>query len=632
MTKPRNDDRQTPGVEVDLDNREFQNAWNLIAHTNQSVFLTGKAGTGKSTFLRYVTANTDKSYVVLAPTGIAAVNVGGQTLHSFFKLPLKPLLPDDVEFAPNRLQKRMKYSAKFVKLLKGLDLIIIDEISMVRADIVDFVDKLLRHYCRNPREPFAGKQLLLVGDLFQLEPVVTPDMKLLLHRYYPNAYFFSANAFKQIPLVSVELTKVYRQTQEDFISLLDRVRMGIPTADDITRINSRISNEAPAETRRRKEMVMTLATRRDTVEAINDARLKEIRRPMRTYEGVITGEFPDNNLPTPRTLQLKEGAQIVFVKNDYDRRWVNGTVGKVTKCLPERIEVTLENGTTHEVEQDRWANIVYEYDEKRKSVIEKEIGAYVQYPVKLAWALTIHKSQGLTFNNLIIDMGSGAFSSGQTYVALSRCRSLDGLRLLSPLGAKDIFVNRAISEFSRTFNDETMLHNALRRGRRRDNLKAASKLWEQCEYTLAYDKIKEVFTDEPALLANPLLNRFIRSKILRQQKETQDTINALNEQLGEREALLATLSDEYVELGYYCLEDGQELTPAIANFDKALRLTPDNVRAMIGRALVLIEQREFHDAMDTLLKAQSIVSRQDKGSLDIIERAIDEINRKLEQD
>ena len=628
MTDKSRRERQTPGVEVDLDNREFQNAWNLIAHTNQSVFLTGKAGTGKSTFLKYVTANTDKSYVVLAPTGIAAVNVGGQTLHSFFKLPLKPLLPDDVEFSHNRLQKRMKYSAKFVKLLKGLDLIIIDEISMVRADIIDFVDKLLRHYCRNPREPFAGKQLLLVGDLFQLEPVVTPDMKLLLHRYYPNAYFFSASAFRQIPLVSVELTKVYRQTQEDFIRLLDRVRMGNPTASDLELINSRI-NAPASDTRRSKDMVMTLASRRDTVEAINDSRLKEIRRPMRTYEGVITGEFPDNNLPTPRTLQLKEGAQIVFVKNDYDRRWVNGTVGKVTKCLPERIEVTLENGTTHEVEQERWANIVYEYDEKRKSVTEKEIGAYVQYPVKLAWALTIHKSQGLTFNNLIIDMGSGAFSSGQTYVALIRCRSLDGLRLLSPLSPKDIFVNRAISEFSHTFNDEKLLQNALRRGRRRDNLKKASELWEQEEYVLAYDKMRDVFTDEPSLLANPVLNRFMRSKIARHQKEAQEAINSLTEQLGEKEALLATLSDEYVELGYYCLEDGQELTPALANFDKAIRLTPDNVRAMIGRALVLIEQREFHDAMDTLLKAQSIAPKTDKKSHEIISLSIREIERKI---
>ncbi len=344
---------------------------------------------------------------------------------------------------------------------------------------------------------------------------------------------------------------------------------------------------------------------------------------------VITGEFPDNNLPTPRILQLKEGAQIVFVKNDYDRRWVNGTVGKVTKCLPERIEVTLENGTTHEVEQERWSNIVYEYDERRKSVIEKEIGAYVQYPLKLAWALTIHKSQGLTFNNLIIDMGAGAFSSGQTYVALSRCRSLEGMHLLSPLSQKDIFVNRAISEFSKTFNDEKLLQDALRRGRRRDNLQKAATLWEQNEYAMAYDKIREVFTDEPTLLANPLLDRFIRAKITRLQQDTQATIDCLTTQLGEKEALLATLSDEYVELGYYCLEDGQELTPAIANFDKALRLTPDNVRAMIGRALALIEQREFHDAMDTLLKAQTIVSKKDKRSIEIIERAISEINRKL---
>lgn len=628
MTRKTCPDTSTPGVEINLDNREFQNAWNLIAHTNQSVFLTGKAGTGKSTFLKYVTAHTSKVHVVLAPTGIAAVNVGGQTLHSFFKLPLKPLLPDDVEFSTTRLRKRMKYSSKFIKLLNSLELIIIDEISMVRADIIDFIDKLLRHYCHNPREPFAGKQLLVVGDLFQLEPVVTPDMKILLHRFYPNPYFFSANAFKQLPLVSVELTKVYRQSQAEFIDLLDRIRMGSPTADDIALINSRIVTTTSTNGKH-KEMVMTLATRREAVEALNEARLKEIRRPLRTYEGVITGEFPDNNLPTPRVLQLKEGAQVVFVKNDYDRRWVNGTVGKVTKCTPGRIEVTLENGKTHEVEQERWANIVYEYDEKHKSVIEKEIGAYLQYPLKLAWALTIHKSQGLTFNNLIIDMGNGAFSSGQTYVALSRCRSLEGMQLVSPLRPKDIFVNRAISEFASTFNDANLLANALRRGRRRENLKNAALLWEDDEFIKAYDKIIEVFSEEPPLISNKLLTRLIRSKISRVQKDYRSTVDSLSRKLDEKEALLASLSDEYVELGYYCLEDGQELTPALANFDKALRLTPDNTQAMIGRALVLIEQREYHEAMDTLLKAQALVSKADKKTHDTINRAINEIERKL---
>lgn len=381
------------GSELDVANPEFQAALSLVEHTSRSVFLTGKAGTGKSTFLRYITAHTHKRHVVLAPTGIAAVNVGGQTLHSFFKIPFKPLLPDDPEFAPSRLRERMKYPRSFIKLLCSLDLIIIDEISMVRADIIDFIDKILRTFCRNRREPFAGKQLLFVGDIFQLEPVVTTDMRQVLGRHYPNPYFFSADAFREVSLVSVELRKVYRQDEPRFVEMLDRLRAGEFCPADRDAINARVlPHDAPQQPKRSKNakspgstggkdaMVMTLATRRDVVEHINQERLALIKRPEITFKGTIAGDFPESSLPAPRELSLKEGAQVVFVKNDRERRWVNGTVGRIVSCLPDKVEVELEDGSRHTVEPERWPNIVYRYDEKRHTVTEEEIGAFTQYP------------------------------------------------------------------------------------------------------------------------------------------------------------------------------------------------------------------------------------------------------------
>ncbi|WP_305239621.1 AAA family ATPase, partial [uncultured Muribaculum sp.] len=254
---------EKPFADIDLDNPEFQNAWKLLQFTHRSVFLTGKAGTGKSTFLKYICANTRKSHIVLAPTGIAAVNVGGQTLHSFFKLPFKPLVPDDPEFAKN-FKQRMKYGKPLQKLIKKLELIIIDEISMVRADIIDFVDRILKVYSGNSREPFGGKQLLLVGDIFQLEPVITPDMRDILARYYPNPYFFSARALTQLQMVSVELKKVYRQSDTGFIQMLERIRVGRPDGDDLKCINSKVV-AANNFVEKNGEMTMTLATRRDMV-------------------------------------------------------------------------------------------------------------------------------------------------------------------------------------------------------------------------------------------------------------------------------------------------------------------------------------------------------------------------------
>ncbi|MBR2146656.1 MAG: AAA family ATPase, partial [Muribaculaceae bacterium] len=336
---------------IDLDNLEFQNAWNLIRNTRRSVFLTGKAGTGKSTFLKYICANTSKEHVVLAPTGIAAVNVGGQTLHSFFKIPFKPLLPDDPDFSPRRIRKTLRYSAQKVKLIRKLQLIIIDEISMVRCDIIDFIDKVLRIYSGNMREPFGGKQLLFVGDIFQLEPVITRDMRDILRRYYKQFFFFNAKVFSNLGLIPIELRKIYRQTDSSFISMLDRVRVSHASESDLRLLNSRcdLNYQEPSN-----GLVMTLATRRDTVDSINDAHMQALDTPEYVFNGVVTDVFPDNDLPTSKELTLKQGAQVIFIRNDREGRWVNGSLGKVYRLDEDGIQVELENGDCYLVEQEIW--------------------------------------------------------------------------------------------------------------------------------------------------------------------------------------------------------------------------------------------------------------------------------------
>ena len=337
-------------ADIDLDNREFQNALRLITDTNQSVFLTGKAGTGKSTFLKYICQATRKKFIVLAPTGIAAVNVGGMTMHSFFKMPLKPLIPDDPDYSPRQIRKTLRYPKEKVKIIKELDLIIIDEISMVRADMIDFMDRVLRIYNENMREPFGGKQLLFVGDIFQLEPVVTPDMRDILRRYYPDFFFFNAHAFSQVKLVPIELQKIYRQTDSKFISLLDKIRINQAAERDIQVVNSRFSQQAQLNT---GDFVMTLASRRDTVNTINESHLAELSTEERTFSGIIEGTFPLQNLPTSQELTLKVGAQVIFIRNDRMQRWINGTLGKIAAFGDEYIVVETEDGHSYSLEPEQ---------------------------------------------------------------------------------------------------------------------------------------------------------------------------------------------------------------------------------------------------------------------------------------
>ena len=587
--------------QLDTNNKEFQDALQLITHTRQSVFLTGKAGTGKSTFLKYICNHTKKKYVVLAPTGIAAINAGGVTLHSFFKLPFRPMLPDDpdLSLSHGRIFEFFKYPKEKRKIIAEVDLIIIDEISMVRADIIDCVDRILRVYSGNMRLPFGGKQLLFVGDVFQLEPVVPSDQKEILSLFYASPFFFSARVFKDINLVPIEVQKVYRQTDSVFINILDRIRNNAARKQELDTLNGRYF---PSFEPQNEDMYITLATRRDQVDFINEKKLAELPGEEYVSVGKIEGDFPESSLPTQLNLSIKEQAQVIFIDNDYERRWVNGTIGMVSGIDENgNVYVLLESGVEHLVEPTSWRNYKYKYNEKEKRIEEEIVGTFEQLPIRLAWAITVHKSQGLTFSRVVVDLTGGVFAGGQTYVALSRCTSLEGLVLKSKISSRDIFIRKEIVEFSQIFNNQALIEKSIKESEAELQYGRAAQGFRQGNMKEAVEAFAAAVSKRNEL-DNPMVQRLLRLKLqaLNSQKAQ---IKALREELHSLRETQKEYAHEYYLMGNECITKAHDANAAIRCFDKALNLNPNYVEAWVRKGVTLLDIGEDYDAQVCLNKA-----------------------------
>lgn len=419
-------------------NFELNVARFIVEKTDMSLFLTGKAGTGKTTFLRDVVRHTKKKCIVLAPTGIAAVNAGAMTIHSFFQFGLGPFVKGVIE-----PKSDFRINKSKLELIRNLQLLIIDEVSMVRADLMDHIDVELRRIRRNSK-PFGGVQLLMIGDLQQLPPIAHGGEDELLRQYYKTLYFFSSTALKSMKYSCIELKTVYRQTDGHFINILNHARECTLTNQDIFDLNTRY---IPDFSHRPEDGYIRLMTHNRQVDYINATEMAKLDSHPFTFEAAVTGTFPEESYPTANSLTLKKGAQVMFIKNDTERRFINGTLGEIRSIDKNCIAVRLaESGKTIEVEPMEWQNIRYQFDDETKEISSKQIGRFKQYPLKAAWAITVHKSQGLTFDKAIIDVHA-AFSPGQAYVALSRCRTLEGLVLSSPVSASVFMKDKAVDAY-----------------------------------------------------------------------------------------------------------------------------------------------------------------------------------------
>lgn len=419
---------------------EFAKAYQLIEETDTSFFVTGKAGTGKSTLLKYFRSQTEKKIAVVAFTGLAAINVNGQTIHSFFGFPIGFIHPNAVRKVPD-----------LIFMLKALDTIVIDEVSMLRADLMDAIDKSLRIHRDSPL-PFGGVQMVFIGDMYQLPPIIEKDLSEVYSKYYKTPYFFSADVFSHMKLPLINLERIHRQNDPEFIEILNNIRERKNLPSTLERLNKNVSydfNEI------KEGETVVLSTTNEKVREVNTFFLNKLQTIAHSFDALIGGDFDPKSYPTDEKLFFKEGAKVMFVKNDPDKQYVNGDIGIISKLLPFSIEVKCK-GSTFIVKRQRWEKIKYKYvaseiEGERGSVTRDIVGSFDQYPLRLAWAITIHKSQGQTYSSVFIDFHKGSFTSGQSYVALSRCRTLGGITLQRAIRESDIILDHRITEFNKTF-------------------------------------------------------------------------------------------------------------------------------------------------------------------------------------
>ncbi len=484
--------------DLDRENRLFRLAEEFIHSTSRSLFLTGKAGTGKTTFLKHIYKTTSKNVVIVAPTGVAAINAGGVTIHSFFQLPFSPIVPPvklkhgtDSLFDRSALLRNLNIDSEKRNIFRELQLLIIDEVSMVRADVLDALDTILRFFRNREDVAFGGVQVLLIGDLYQLPPVTQPNDWAILSPYYQSPFFFDSHAWRDAQPLYIELQKVFRQTDPEFVELLNRIRNADVTSSDLDRLNIRFDPTFEPE---RDSGYITLTTHNAKADAINDARLKKLDADEVVYHAEVEGEFPERSFPTDKQLVLKPGAQVMFIKNDvsHERRYFNGKIGLVVDAVAGKILVRFpEEDNLLEVSRDSWRNVRYTFNPVTREVEEEVLGVFTQYPLRLAWAITIHKSQGLTFHNVVIDAGK-SFAPGQVYVALSRCTALEGIVLYSRIHPGAIRCDERVREFSESERSVDELDVLLGRDRLQFKVTQLLAIFDWGVVTEEIEKFREI--------------------------------------------------------------------------------------------------------------------------------------------
>ncbi len=484
---------------LDLTNEEFNQAFDFVTNTDKLVFLTGKAGTGKTTFLKYIKSKTDKNTVILAPTGVAAINARGVTIHSFFQVPFGPFVPDDKRLRTSvgtdvtdstTIYTTFKYNETKRNIIQGLELLIIDEISMVRCDMLDIIDRLLKAFRRNPFQPFGGVQVILIGDIFQLPPIANENEWQILNESYDSRFFFSSQIMRSLiaekKYLHFELKKIYRQKEQEFIDLLNRVRVNQVINSDIQFLDNKHN---PTFLPKESDNYIILSTHNYQVDQTNNSKLEELKTELRIFEGELIGEFPKDHrgnyiLPTDLNLKLKEGAQVMLLKNGVG--YYNGKIGKIKSLIENKIIVEFADGTKVLVEKTSWEHIEYTWNKEKRKVEEKIKGTFTQFPLRLAWAITVHKSQGLTFEKVFANLGA-AFEDGQVYVALSRCTSSTGLQLQTQIPRNAIRANNKAIEFANNETPSTLITQQLNEGKADFYYKKAREAAKVGDFTSTFD-------------------------------------------------------------------------------------------------------------------------------------------------
>ena len=572
----------------------FEMAERYVKATGRSVFLTGKAGTGKTTFLKYITQTTAKRFVVLAPTGVAAINAGGSTIHSFFQLPLCPYLPDVKELIteyqmPERYRSLRK---ERVKIIRTLDLLIIDEISMVRADLLDAVDMTLRKYRHNDK-PFGGVQLLMIGDAQQLSPVVKDSERQYMSQVYQSPYFFHSKALSRLQYVTIELQKVHRQKDAEFLDILNAVREDRMTPQLLRKINERVG--VPPVKQEDGTEPIRLTTHNVRADEVNSRKLAELPDDPSLFTAQIEGDFPEHSYPADEVLELKPGAQVMFIRNDSEGKYYNGKLAKVEKIAKGVVTVSDSNGEMIDVTPVEWPNTQYELDDESGEICQNVVGTFRQLPLRIAWAITIHKSQGLTFDNVVIDAGA-AFAFGQVYVALSRCRSLEGITLESPITSSGIYRDMHVAAFNEGFMP----------------LEAVSCRVELEERGYAFDQYRSVFDFNGACSSLRYMLKLWRGVLSETYPELYAGMEAASKALHDAAKVADTFRQQLKNIESSQAQDDiylkERLTKATGYFLPMIRTVRDAAMDIIGLEIDNKEtKKKVNDVLEELLIEVDII-------------------------